>query len=382
MTDTSAAAKSGPRPPARGLRVAAPFGVPIYLAPSWFLVAAALTVLFSTTVQHRVPSLGTAAGYAVSLAFVLLLYGSVIIHELSHSVVALRLGLPVRQITVYLVGGVSELEREPEDAASEYLVAMAGPLVSLILAGFGTAAAAVMTPHTVPRLLVEEIALANGLVTVFNLLPGLPLDGGRVLRSVVWRLSGSPESGSVAAAWSGRVLAVLVGAVPFVIATLSSGGASLVSLLWFSLLAAFLWSGATQALRVAQLRRRLPGLSLARLTRRSVPVTASTPLSMALARLEQARGGSLVVVDADEVPIAVVSESAVAAIPPARRPWVPVAEVAVTLSRQRILPADLAGEALLMAMRRAPASEYLVVDRTGGVVGVLATTDVARIVSA
>lgn len=382
MTDTSTAAQRPPRPPARGVRVGAPFGVPIYLAPSWFLVAAALTALFSTTVDRRVPELSTPGSYAVSLAFVLLLYGSVIVHELSHSVVALRLGLPVRRITVYLVGGVSELEREPKDAASEYLVAMAGPLVSLILAGLGTAAAAVMTPHTVPRLLVEEIALANGLVTVFNLLPGLPLDGGRVLRALVWRVSGDAESGSIAAAWSGRVLAVLVGTIPFLIASVSTDSANIVSLLWFSLLAAFLWSGATQALRIAQLRQRLPRLTLARLTRPSVPVTASTPLSMALARLEQAQSGSLVVVDADERPIAVVSESAVAATPPERRPWVPVAEVAVTLSPQRVLPAHLAGEALLNAMRQAPASEYLVVDRTGAVLGVLATTDVARVVTA
>lgn len=382
MTDTSAAARRPPRPPARGLRVGAPFGVPVYLAPSWFLVAAALTLLFSTTVDQRVPRLGALEGYAVSLAFVLLLYGSVIVHELSHSVVALRLGLPVRRITVYLVGGVSELEREPKDAATEYLVAMAGPLVSLILAGLGTAAAAAMAPHTVPRLLVEEIALANGLVTVFNLLPGLPLDGGRVLRAAVWKVSGNAESGSIVAAWSGRVLAVLVGAIPFLIATASNGRASLVSLLWFSLLAAFLWSGATQALRIAQLRRRLPRLTLARLTRPSIPVTASTPLSMALARLEQANSGSLVVVDSDERPIAVVSESAVAATPAERRPWIPVADVAVTLAPQRVLPAHLAGEALLTAMRQAPASEYLVVDRAGEVVGVLATTDVARVVTA
>ena len=296
--------------------------------------------------------------------------------------VALRLGLPVRRITVYLLGGVSELEREPQDPAREYLIAIAGPLVSLLLAGVGTAVAVELPSHTVPRVLVEELALANGLVTLFNLLPGLPLDGGRVLRAAVWKLSANAETGSVVAAWAGRSLAVLVAAVPFLLLFGSGSAAGLVTVLWFSVLAAFLWSGASQSLRIAQLRARLPQLSLGRLTRPAVPAGASTPLSMALAQLEQSRAGSIVVVDGDARPVAVVSEAAVASTPPERRPWVPVADVAVSLEPGRVLSHRLAGEELLVAMRSSPASEYLVVDDSGEVVGVLATTDVARIVTA
>jgi Zn-dependent protease len=355
--------------------------VPIYFAPSWFLVAGALTVAFSATVDSRVPGMNAGATYGVSFAFVLLLYGSVVVHELSHSVVALRLGLPVRRITVYLLGGVSELEREPPDPAREYLIAMAGPLVSLLLAGLGTAVAVELDPHTIPRLLVEEVAFANGLVTVFNLLPGLPLDGGRVLRAAVWRLSGSGETGAVVAAWAGRTLAVLVAAVPFVLVSASGTTTNLITLLWFSLLAAFLWSGASQSLRVARLRLRLPQLTLSRLTRPAIPATAVTPLSVALARVEQQQAGSIVVVDGDERPVALVSESAVAATPVERRPWIPIADVSVSLEPGRILDEGLAGEELLVAMRSSPASEYLVVDAAGEVVGVLATVDVARIVT-
>ena len=381
MSEPPAPRQDG-RPAARGVRVGAPFGVPVFLAPSWFLVAGVLTVAFSATVHTRVPHLGAAATYLVSFAFVVLLYASVVVHELSHSVVALRLGLPVRRITVYLLGGVSELEREPEDPAREYLVAIAGPLVSLLLAGLGTALAVELRSQTVPRVLVEELALANGLVTVFNLLPGLPLDGGRVLRAAVWKLSSNPETGSVVAAWAGRSLAVLVAAVPFLVLLGSGTSAGLVTVLWFSMLAAFLWSGASQSLRIAQLRARLPQLSLRRLTRPAVPTSASTPLSMALAQLERSRAGSIVVVDTDERPVALVSEAAVAATPPERRPWVPVAEVSVSLEPGRVLPVGLAGEDLLVAMRASPASEYLVVDDAGEVLGVLATTDVARIVTA
>ncbi|MDX6226358.1 MAG: hypothetical protein QOE64_2734 [Frankiales bacterium] len=381
MSEPSTTSQDG-RPAARGVRVGAPFGVPVYFAPSWFFVAGALTVAFSGTVDSRVPGLGAPAVYGVSFTFVVLLYASVLVHELSHSVVALRLGLPVRRITVYLLGGVSELEREPEDPAREYLVAMAGPLVSLILAAIGTAAAVPLQAHTVPRLLVEEVALANGLVALFNLLPGLPLDGGRVLRALVWQLSSSSERGTAVAAFTGRALAVLVAAVPFVLIAVSGSPTTLLSLVLFSLLAAFLWSGATQSLRIARLRARLPELSLARLTRPAVPASASTPLAMALAQLEQQSAGSIVVVDHDARPTALVSESAVAATPQERRPWLPVSDVAIALVPGRILSADLSGEALLLAMRATPASEYLVVEDSGEVLGVLATTDVARIVSA
>ena len=378
----SPASRPDSRPAARGMRVGAPFGVPVYFAPSWFLVAAVLTVAFSSRVDERVPGLSSAASYLVSVAFVVLLYGSVVVHELSHSVVALRLGLPVRRITVYLLGGVSELEREPAHPADEYLVAMAGPLVSLILASLGTALATTLQPHTVPRLLVEEVALANGLVTVFNLLPGLPLDGGRVLRAAVWKVSGSGETGAVVAAWAGRALAVLVATVPFLWLIGSTSGTSLVMLIWVSVLAAFLWSGASHALRVARLRARLPQLALRRMTRPAVPVHVSTPLSMAVARLSQNSAGALVVVDHDDLPVGIVSESAVAATPEDRRPWVTVSEVSVSLEPGRVLSAELQGEALLMAMRRSPASEYLVVEKLGQVVGVLSTADVARVVSA
>src|SRR5262249_46641006 len=152
--------------------------------------------------------------YVVAAAFVVLLYASVLVHELSHSVVARGFGLPVRRILLYPLGGFSEIEREPPTPGREFLVSAAGPAVSLALAAGGYALYRGGNPHGVLRVLLFQLIVANVLVGIFNLLPGLPLDGGRMLRAGVWKLTGRPGQATVVAAWAGRVLAVAVLVIP------------------------------------------------------------------------------------------------------------------------------------------------------------------------
>src|SRR5204863_9259707 len=125
-----------------------------------------------------------------------------------HPVRARSIGLPVRRSVLMLIGGGSELARGPKCAGSEFLVALAGPVVSIFLAGSGVALAGALQEETITRLIVVEIAFANIVVALFNLLPGLPLDGGRLLRAVVWRLSRSQTRGTLGAAHAGRILGV------------------------------------------------------------------------------------------------------------------------------------------------------------------------------
>src|SRR5215470_17136075 len=163
--------------------IARPFGIPVFISPGWFLVAAVLVVLYSNsgtlpgTVQNSVPR------YLVAVAFVVLLYLSVLIHELSHSLVARGFGLPVRRILLYPLGGFSEIEREPPTPGREFLVSVAGPAISLALAAGAYALTRIVPAGSVPRVLLAQLFIANLLVGVFNLLPGLPLDGGRMLRA-------------------------------------------------------------------------------------------------------------------------------------------------------------------------------------------------------
>ncbi|HEU4545246.1 MAG TPA: site-2 protease family protein, partial [Microlunatus sp.] len=189
--------------------IARPFGVPVDVTPTWFLVAGLITYGFAPTVERTVPGIGDWR-YAVSLAFALLLYLSVLVHELSHTVVALRAGLPVRRISLHLLGGVSEIERPAKTAGREAGIAAAGPAVSLAIAAVAFGVSELLEPGTVARLLARGLMVSNLVVGVFNLLPGLPLDGGRVLSAGVWRITGRRHVGTVVAAWLGRGVAVVV----------------------------------------------------------------------------------------------------------------------------------------------------------------------------
>lgn len=220
------------REPGGGLLMGRFFGVPIYVAPSWFLVAALITWVFGGQLDRVLPELG-GARYLVSLFFAVAFYASVLVHELAHTVVALRQKLPVRRIQLQFFGGVSEIEKESETPGREFLLAFVGPLLSLVLGGAFYLALDLVEPGTVPGVLIAGLTISNLLVAVFNLLPGLPLDGGRMLRAVVWKLTGKPMSGTVAAAWVGRALAVavLIG-LPLLTHTGTLGGATRRSTAW------------------------------------------------------------------------------------------------------------------------------------------------------
>ncbi len=358
--------------PGPGVRIARPFGIPVFISPYWFLIAGLFVIMYAGGLRDSVPG---SLRYVVAAAFVVLLYASVLVHELSHSVVARAFGLPVRRILLYPLGGFSEIEREPPTPGREFLVSAAGPVISLALAAGGFGLDHALRPTGVPSVLLSQLVLANLLVGVFNLLPGLPLDGGRMLRAGVWKLTGKPGQATVAAAWAGRGLAIVVLLVPLAFFARTGNRTQVFDALWLALIAAFMWTGASQALRASRVRERLPGLQARVLARRALPIPASLPLAEAIRRADEAQARALVIVDHDDRPIAIVSEAAVVATPPQRRPWVDAGSLARTLDPGLVLPADLSGMALIDAVRRSPATEYLLVEPTGQVFGVLATAD-------
>src|SRR5215469_18017013 len=125
--------RQAPAEPSPGIRIARPFGIPVFISPYWFLIAGLFVFLYARSLGTVSPQLR----YPVAAAFVVLLYASVLVHELSHSVVARAFGLPVRRILLYPLGGFSEIEREPPTPGREFLVSAAGPALSLVLAGIG-----------------------------------------------------------------------------------------------------------------------------------------------------------------------------------------------------------------------------------------------------
>ncbi|GAA4038161.1 site-2 protease family protein [Streptomyces shaanxiensis] len=372
--------------PRGGLLMGRPFGVPVYVAPSWFLVAALITWVFGGQLDRVLPELG-AARYLVSLFFAVAFYASVLVHELAHTVAALRFKLPVRRIQLQFFGGVSEIEKEAETPGREFVLAFVGPLLSLVLAGVFYAAMQPVEPGTVPGVLLAGLMVSNLIVAAFNLLPGLPLDGGRMLRAIIWKITGKPMTGTIAAAWVGRALAVsvLIG-LPWLTqsgalgsdAVDNVGMDTVMDALLAAILAAIIWTGAGNSLRMARLRQHLPELRARALTRRAVPVETDTPLSEALRRANAAGARALVVVDADGNPLSLVREAAIVGVPEHRRPWVAVSGLAQELTDGMRVSAELAGEELLDALRATPATEYLVVEETGEIYGVLSAADVER----
>ncbi|WP_030179606.1 site-2 protease family protein [Streptomyces sp. NRRL S-813] len=375
-----------PREPGGGLLMGRPFGVPVYVGPSWFLVAALITWVFGGQLDRVLPELG-AARYLVSLFFAVAFYGSVLVHELAHTLAAIRFKLPVRRIHLQFFGGVSEIEKEAETPGREFVLAFVGPLLSLVLAGVFYLALQPVERGTVLGVLLAALMVSNLIVAAFNLLPGLPLDGGRMLRAVVWKITGRPMTGTVAAAWVGRLLAVsvLIG-LPLLTqsgalgstAEDSVGMDTVTDALLAAIIAAIIWTGAGNSLRMARLREHLPELRARALTRRAVPVQTNTSLAEALRRANAAGARALVVVDGHGEPLSLVRESAIVGVPEHRRPWVYASELAQDLTDGMRVSAELAGEQLLDVLRATPATEYLVVEETGEIYGVLSAADVER----
>ncbi len=185
--------------------------------------------------------------YALATAFVIALYVSVFIHELAHVFVARRFGMRVQSVTLHLLGGETLIEGESRTPWQEFAISIAGPLTSLAI-GLGAWSASAGMADGTTHDVVRSVAYVNVLVAIFNMLPGLPLDGGRVFRAIIWQVTGREETGIRIAAWFGRAAAI--GIVAFALSRGSGRelGANLVIAL---LVGWFLWQGAGQALRHA-----------------------------------------------------------------------------------------------------------------------------------
>jgi Zn-dependent protease/CBS domain-containing protein len=368
-----------PRRPARQptprgtIRLGSIAGIDVFVSGSWFIIVGLIAIMFAPRLEQEAPGIGSWS-YLAAIAFAVLLYLSVLLHEMSHALAARAFDMPVRSINLHFLGGATEIEGEATTPGREFVVAVVGPLTSLAVGGLGVLAVLPLDRG----LLAYAIALlagANLVVGALNLVPGLPLDGGRVLQAIVWRVSGNRRAGIVAAAWGGRLAALAVLMYPFVLRAYDRE-VTIVDYVIAFIIAAFLWGGASQALSMAKLRSRLPGLVARRLARPAIGVPADLPLSEAIRRAQEARAGSVVVVRGDGRPSGILSEAAVLSTPEERRPWLPVGDLARRLEEGLLLSADLVGEALIKAMNATPATEYVLVEMDGSVFGVLVTADV------
>jgi Zn-dependent protease len=216
-----------------GIRVGSLFGIPLYLDPSWFVIFLLVTWANYGRWQQSYPDWPASWGWGVGFLLALGLFGSVLLHELGHSLVAKAQGVQVRSITLFLFGGVATLERESRTPMQALWVAVAGPVVSLGLAVALMGLTRQLGSSPWGRI-SQELMMINWVLGIFNLIPGLPLDGGQVLKACIWQVTGNPFRGVQWAAAFGWVLGIL-GMVWGTLAFLSgaAGGLWLALIGWF-----------------------------------------------------------------------------------------------------------------------------------------------------
>ncbi len=361
------------------LRIGSIGGVDVMVRSSWLLVALLIAYVMAPGIERVAPDLG-ALKYVAGVAFAVLLTLSLLLHEISHALMAKRYGIGVRSITLHFIGGVTAIDGEPSSPKQEFAISAVGPVTSLGIGGLALALLQV-TPDGLLSFVVGGLAGANLVVGVLNLVPGMPLDGGRVLRAGLWKLTGDPHRATSAAGWVGRGVAVLVLFSPWLLPVfgLAVGFTDYVIALVFGW---FMWSAASASIMSARIRSKLPALQARALARRALGVVESTPLAEAIRQAQTAEAGSIITLDLDGRPVGIVNEAAVTATPEERRAWIPVSAVTRTLEPGLRLPADIAGERLIGAMQSSPATEYLLVEADGTVYGVLSTSDVDAAFSA
>lgn len=253
------------------------FGISIDINYSWIIIVVLLTFSLAVgwfqAIYRGWPPL---VYWIVALIAALLLFVSVLVHELAHSVVAKSRGVPVSSITLFIFGGVSNIEQEPPDAKTEFLISVVGPLTSLVIAGVSWLLALAVRPFNVYLdAILFYLAVANLLLGIFNLIPGFPLDGGRVLRSIIWGASGSLKTATTWATRVGQAVAYIF--IIWGIFQLFTG--NFLGGIWIAFIGWFLLSAAQAANSQVQLQYLLKGVTVADVMNRT-PQTVPGDMSI------------------------------------------------------------------------------------------------------
>lgn len=374
---------------APGVRLGTLFGIEIRAQWSLLAVFGLLTwSLAAGLIPAEIDDPGPVAAGIAGAAGAILFLGSLLAHELSHSLVARRRGVGVRSITLWLFGGIAQLDRDAPDARAELQISIAGPGMSVLLAvSFGAISASLgatvdaSTAGELAALVTRWLATINGLLAVFNLLPGAPLDGGRVLRAWYWHRSGDRLDSQRRAARAGKGLAKLLIAVGLVEFAFGAGAAGL----WLAFIGWFVLSAASAEELDAVLRAELQGVRVETVMTRNPATVAPTLAVRDLIDefLHHPRSTYPVVEGTDLVGLVTLAE--IRRLPVARREHTTVADIMVPLAQCPVVGPD---EQVVDALRAlgGPARILVVEHRANAahskLVGIVTPTDIARLVEA
>ena len=352
------------------------FGVKIRLDASWVLLALLIAwSLASGTFPELYRGLPQSTYWGMAAATVLGVAGSIILHELGHTVVARAFGLPIKSITLFVFGGVAEMESEPKAPRAELLMAVAGPLVSAVL-GFAFLALGNLLEPFAPREysgVLHYLGVLNLTLAAFNMAPAFPLDGGRVLRAIIWMVTGDPNKSTRIAARSGEAIGLLMmglGAVTTLTANLVGG-------LWWIILGWFIYGMARAHRSEAEARRLLSGAHVGNFMT-AAPVTAPADMSVEdfVETVLKRTPHDLIPIMAGDQIVGVAGFKNVKDTP--RDAWreIRLGKIATPLAEVATANRSESVEAALARMQKTPTSRLVVLDR-GRLAGVLTLADLA-----
>ena len=352
------------------------FGIKIGLHYSWFLIA--LLIVFSLSSQFHAGNAEWSGGFILTLSIVtaILFFLSLLLHELAHSLVATSNGLPVREITLFALGGVSQIEKSPTSAKVEFWMALVGPVTSAVIGALCLLAAyAIGGQASDPWLVVLQwLGIINIALAVFNLIPGYPLDGGRVLRAIIWWKTGDADRSTKAAAKTGQVVAFAFIAIG--IARFFEGAG--IGGLWIAFIGWFLLQAARESYVQVGLTHALAGVRVADVMTRDCPTVDGWLNVQNFVDQELLRTGRrcFIVIEKDEI-TGLVTPHEIKNLDRAKWPFVTLHEVMRPLEDMRsISPADTLSSALEL-MSNSDLNQLPVVSN-GHLEGVLSRAHVLR----
>lgn len=361
-------------PRTRGWRIGTLAGAPVVVTAGWLLISAVLVAVIGPWLQRRL-GLGIEA-YLWALTVPVLLFVSVLAHELAHGLAARARGIRAREYVITLWGGHTSFGSALRTPADSAIVSVAGPAANVVLAGVGWGAG--MATDGLPALAVLAFTYTNGFVAVFNLLPALPMDGGKLLEAAIWAVSKDRLRGMLVAGRAGQVLAITVVVVSLGRPLLAGMRPSLTTAIWAAVVGVVLWNGAHASVRHAKAQMSARGLDLLAMASPAVSVEASATVADLDALT--ADSGAAVVVIAQSRPVALVAADAWRAVPPHARASTPVTAVATALAPVAVVTAWQGPPAVARVARAAQAGSSVVVlmDPTHGPLGVVAVAEVVR----
>ncbi len=362
-----------------GIPIGRVFGIAIDLDYSWFLIFGLMTWILAVSYYPSEFRDWSAAEYwAMGAITAILLFVSVLVHELAHSLVAERFGIPVPRITLFLFGGVSQIAAEPPSPATEFWIAIVGPLTSFALAAFCWEIEPLVAGSQALFALAEYLAVINLMLAVFNLIPGFPLDGGRVLRALWWRLSNNYHRATMAAAFMGRFFGFLL--IFFGLWHLLTGDVA--GGIWIVFIGWFLESAAGTQLHQETLKNLLGGHKVADAMQRTFSqIFASVTIEELAERTGLEANGRPVIVTTPEGAVGLVTLAAMRSVPHEAWSSTTAAQVMTPLGKLDTTQSGAVLWSALEKMGRDGVNEILVVDGND-VVGMLSREDILHYLSA